>query len=696
VSAGPAAPTATAPRPEIRLPPPLSAAELDPGALLDRVIAAIPGGEDRPQQREMTDAVHRAFRAGDHLAIQGPTGVGKSIAYLLPAIVAARRGVRTVVVTSSKALQDQLASVELPFLAETLGHTFTYAVLKGRSNYLCEAAAAEARQQLVGADQQGLDLGLPPAASGPALDRDELREQVEQLLEWAEHTEAGDMAELDATPDWAAWSAVSVGPGECLGAGKCDVAAECWSEKARTRAEHADIVVVNAHLYGAHIQTGGSLLPPHTQVVIDEAHEFEDSIVGSLSVELTEGRLANLARVHDRCVAGDEKVARTLRSAGDMLEATLEGLSNAGGPGTAGAAARAGGASGAAGMGTVRLPDGLGDDLSAAVSSAAAAADRALNSLRVAAKNAGETRAKHRIERAVRTAEAVVNDAQALLGKLGPGTVLWVESTRGHRHALRLTRIDVAATLRARAWDDEDLTVVCCSATLDRCTARRLGLDAEFVAVESPFNFRDHAVLYVPKVARPNHPDWPEQVADVIEHLIRRCDGRTLALFTSTRMLRATVERCRERLDGFTILAQGDAPNPVLQEQFVREEHTSLFATASFWTGMSSPGTTCSAVVVDKLPFPVPTDPIVEARCDLVGDAAFAEVSVPAAGMQLAQGVGRLIRTANDRGVVAVCDPRLAEARYRNRMLDLLPPMRRARNRDFVDRFIDSLELTPR
>ena len=683
-----AGPTATAPRPEIRLPPPLSAAELDPGTLLDRVIAAIPGGEDRPQQREMTQAVHAAFRSGSHLAIQGPTGVGKSIAYLLPAIVAARRGVRTVVVTSSKALQDQLASVELPFLHQTLGGTFTYAVLKGRSNYLCEAAASEARQQLVGADQQGFDLGLP-TATGPALDDDEVRAQVERLLEWAGSTTSGDMAELDVTPDWAAWSTVSVSPGECVGASKCDFAADCWSERARARAEDADIVVVNAHLYGAHIQTGGTLLPPHAQVVIDEAHEFEDSIVGSLSVELTEGRLANLARVHDRCIAGDDKVARTLRGAGEVLEAALEGIAGTGVEPPPGTPPRTG-------MGTVRLPDGLDDTLRAAVSTAAAAADRALNSLRAAAKNAGESTAKHRIERAVRTAEAVVNDAQSLLGTLGPGTVLWVEPTRGHRHALRLTRIDVAATLRARAWDDEELTVVCCSATLDRGTARRLGLDAEFVAVESPFNFREHAVLYVPKLHKPNHPDWPDEVAEVVEHLIRKCHGRTLALFTSTRMLRATVERCRERLDGFTILAQGDAPNPVLQEQFVREEHTSLFATASFWTGMSSPGTTCSAVVLDKIPFPVPSDPIVEARCDLVGDAAFGEVSVPAAGMQLAQGVGRLIRTAEDRGVVAVCDPRLAEARYRNRMLDVLPPMRRARNRDFVDRFIDALELDPR
>jgi ATP-dependent DNA helicase DinG len=180
-----------------------------------------------------------------------------------------------------------------------------------------------------------------------------------------------------------------------------------------------------------------------------------------------------------------------------------------------------------------------------------------------------------------------------------------------------------------------------------------------------------------------------------VEHLLTTCGGRTLALFTSRRMLRATSEEVRRRLPGWPILVQGDAPNPVLQRRFLDDEHTSLFATASFWTGISSPGPTCSAVVIDKLPFPVPTDPVVEARCDAVGDAAFAEVSVPAAGMQLAQGVGRLIRTASDRGVVAVLDPRLAEARYRKRILDLLPRMRRTRERADVDAFVAGLGLSP-
>ena len=655
--------------------------------LLTRATAAIEGGEQRPQQIEMAQAVERAFTRKRHLAVQGPTGVGKSLAYLVPAIAAASTGEdddRTVVVTSSRALQDQLARQDLPFLAASLGVPVRWAVLKGRSNYVCVAAAQDVAVQLRrGEHQERLDVGSPEDAPPTLdLDDDELREEAEALLEWAEATGTGDSAELEHTPSWPAWSAVSVGPGECVGAANCAHAEDCFSEAARRDADDADVLVVNAHLYAAHLRTGGTLLPPHRRLVIDEAHEFEDAIVGALGVELTEGRLANLARVHASCVADDERVGTSLRSAGRMLDAMLEGRMSS--------ATKGAGSNGA----PVRIRDGLGPELSGVVATVVSAADRALNSLRRAARLAPQGAVRHRMDRAVRVTEGVLGDAQALLGEQGPGTVCWIEKGRSGRHVLRLTRIDVAATLRAAAWDEHEITVVCCSATLDRGTAQRLGLDAEYLAVDSPFDFREQALLYVPKLSRPNQPAWPEQVADVVVQVMTSLHGRTLALFTSNRMLHATVERCREALPDVTILCQGDAPNPVLQRRFLEEEHTCLFATASFWTGISSPGTTCSAVVLDKIPFPVPTDPIVEARSELVGDTrAFAEVSVPAAAMQLAQGVGRLIRTSTDRGLVVVCDPRLAEAGYRQRMLDLLPPMRRERNPRAVERFIESLGL---
>lgn len=658
----------------------------DPLELLDAVVAAIPGGEERPQQREMVAEVARAFAGDHHLAVQGPTGVGKSVGYLLPAIARAADGHRTVVVTSSKALQDQLSRTDLPFLAAALDGILdgpaSYAVLKGRSNYLCQAAVDEVRVQLHGsADQQALDLGDGPAMGldGP-ITQGPLRAELDDLLDWAETTLSGELADREEPPSERAWAALSVGPGECVGASKCARAEDCFSEQARARANDSDIVVVNAHLYAAHLQSGRALLPEHDQLVIDEAHEFEDAMVGALGVSLTGWRLRNLARVHDRCVAEAPEVGISLGAAADELDDALTDAH----------------AAAVADHGSGRLQGPLTPELAAALSGAGLAVDRTLTSLRDAAKAARDSRsltARHRIERAVRTVEGVAEAVSALQGTLQPGQVRWIAEGGSGRFSLQLTRIDIGDTLRTLAWE-EGPTVVMCSATLDPGTAGRLGLDARFVAVDSPFDFRTMGLLYVPRLPRPASDAWPDAVAAEVAHVVETCGGRTLALFTSHRMLRRTVEEVRRRLPDHTILAQGDAPNPVLQRRFLDEEHASLFATASFWTGISSPGTTCSAVVVDKIPFPVPTDPIVEARCDLVGDErAFAEVSVPAAGMQLAQGVGRLIRTRTDRGVVAVLDPRLAEARYRKRILDLLPRMRRTRDRADLDAFVAALDL---
>lgn len=680
----------------------------DPLELLDRVVAAMPGGEERPQQRTMVSEVSGALADGRHLAVQGPTGVGKSIGYLLPVIAAAARGRRTVVVTSSRALQDQLARDDLPWLEANAGVPFSHAVLKGRSNYLCRAAEAEVRVVLGGGEQTALDLGGSGATAGTPSKGElagALREELEALLGWAQRTTTGEQTELATAPSDDAWRALSVGPGECVGRTRCAHADECCSEQARDRAASADIVVVNAHLYAAHLGSGGALLPEHDVLVIDEAHEFEDAMVGALGVSVGAGRLHHLARAHDRAVADAPEVGRALTGAADAMADALA---------VAHADAVDDHRSG-------RLRAELPEDVAAALATAAIAADRALASLRKAreaAEGSRATTAVHRVERGMQAAGNLLDDLATLVeGRPAKGQVRWIaeERVRGGslRHTLNLTRIDVAATLRSMAWErsagdevaDADTgpdeapggpTVVCCSATLDPGTPARLGLDARYVAVDSPFDFRRNSLLYVPRMPRPSSQEWPEAVAEEVAHVLQACGGRTLALFTSRRMLLTTAASVRERLDGRPILVQGEAPNPVLQQRFLADEHTSLFATASFWTGISSPGTTCSAVVVDKLPFPVPTDPIVEARCDMVGDErAFSEVSVPAAGIQLAQGVGRLIRTATDRGVVAVLDPRLAEAGYRRRILDRLPRMRRTRERADLDDFVAGLDLSP-
>lgn len=642
-----------------------------------------------------------AFRSAQHLAVQGPTGVGKSVAYLLPAIARARSGHRTVVVTSSKALQDQLGGQDLPYLSEVLDVPVEFAVLKGRSNYLCQAAVAETTVLLRGpSEQQSLDLGGDGRAPAGEARLVELRSEVEALLDWAETTTTGELVDLEEPPTDAAWATVSVGPGECVGATRCSLSDTCFSEQAREAADNARIVVVNAHLYAADVQAGGQLLGEHDQLVIDEAHEFEDALVVALGVSMTGWRLRNLVRVHDRCVADAPTVAMMLGAAADSIDDALSAAYD----------------SAVDDHGSGRIRAELPDDVTDALGTASLAVERADNSLRdtmKASADAPGSTVAHRFDRAIRTVEAVSDDLHALAESLKPGQVRWIAEGRSGRHSLHLTRIDIAATLRSLAWDrgadqpggggaDEgDVggsgpTVVLCSATLDPGTAGRLGLDARYMAVDSPFDFRRNGLLYVPRLPRPGTDEWSDGVVDELADIVELCDGRTLALFTSHRMLRRSVDAVRRRLPDHVILAQGDAPNPVLQRRFLGEEHSSLFATASFWTGISSPGTTCSAVVVDRIPFPVPTDPIVEARCDAVGnDRAFMEVSVPAAAMQLAQGVGRLIRTTTDRGVVAVLDPRLAESRYRARILDRLPRMKRSRDRSELVEFVDGLCLEP-
>lgn len=667
--------------------------------LLDLVVARIPGGEDRPQQREMLSAVAAAFRDGRHLAVQGPTGVGKSLGYLLPAIARAAEGHRTVVVTSTRALQDQLGDTDLPLLADLLDVPVRHAVLKGRSNYVCQAAVAETSVRL--GDEQGT---LALDGDGGATRAGARSDELDELLEWAATTVTGEQSELVDPPSEEAWTAVSVSAGECVGPSRCSHASTCFSEQARARADLADIVVVNAHLYAAHVGSDGQLLADHDQLVIDEAHEFEDAMVGALGVSLTGWELRSLVRVHDRCVAAAPTVGMALGRAADELDDALDD------------AYRNAVAKGGSG----RLRGDLPDAVAAALSTADLAVDAASRSLRDTARSAGHAErsaAGHRFERALRNAEATAEAIQLLSGTLTSGQVRWISETRSGRHVLQLTRIDVGSTLRSMAWEragDEGVedpgsatrdptdatdsrrppTVVLCSATLDPGTAGRLGLDATYLAVDSPFDFRRNGLLYVPRLPRPSASSWPDAILEEILHLMDRCGGRTLALFTSHRMLRRTTEAVRDARPDMVVHAQGDAPNGTLQRRFLDEEHSSLFATASFWTGISSPGTTCSAVVIDKLPFPVPSDPIVEARCEVVGaERAFAEVSVPAAAVQLAQGVGRLIRTSTDRGVVAVLDPRLAESGYRARILDRLPRMKRSRDRSELDAFVDGLGL---
>ncbi len=735
-------------------------------------------GEARPQQLEMAAAVARALGSGRHLVVQAGTGTGKSLAYVVPAVLSGRR---VVVATATKALQDQLAGKDLPAVAEA-GLPFTFAVLKGRSNYLCVQRAEEVGARPVGTPTNE-PTNEPPAVTSPAtlpdlwsaadgggeqdgpvggagphdtdgpdgtgglgglggtagIDRlgDEpargLVAQVQRLLEWAGRTETGDRADLPFEPDPRAWSMLSVGPRECPGAYRCPSGERCFAEQARAEAAGADVVVVNTHLYGAHLASGGVVLPPHDVVIFDEAHEVEEIMTSSLGVEVTPGRLRSLVALARPLLRGDGAAALDqLADAADRLQSDLavrvgQQVLTTAGPGGAGAP-RPGGTPGAGAVGrlhaeeppgwerTLRAAAGrpssasgptsgagrpvldvgrgadAGDDggLAGLLALATARVQGALDLLRRTDQElsllAGDA-ASGRRGRALSAAGHLAEDLARLAAR-ADDEVAWVDG--GARSpVLRLSPIDVAPSLARMLWSG--VTAVLTSATIPLRLVERLGLPAaevEQIDVGSPFDYRSHALLYVARhLPDRRRPESSEALHGELESLIRAAGGRTLALFTSHRANDAAVSALRGRLP-YRLLVQGELPKGRLLEAFAADESSCLFATLGFWQGVDVPGRALSLVTLDRLPFGRPDDPLLMARRERAGDAAFSLVDLPRAAALLAQGAGRLIRTSADRGVVAVLDPRLATAGYRRVLLSGFPPMRRTTDRRQVEEFL--------
>jgi ATP-dependent DNA helicase DinG len=614
---------------------------------MERVVAALGAGEDRPGQREMAEAVAASIAQDRHLVVQAGTGTGKSLAYLVPAVLS---GKRVVVATATKALQDQLADKDLPFLEKHLGTPFEFAVLKGRSNYLCRQRA---REVMGGDDQLELDDNVG-----------ELGREVARLIEWGRTSPTGDRAELDFEPRPRAWASVSVNAMDCPGATRCPSGEDCFAEQARQRAETADVVVVNTHLYGAHLASGGHVLPDHDVVVFDEAHELEDIAAASLGLELGAGRFRNLVRNARPVVEkGDMAALDDLDGAGLRLENGLEPH-----------------------RGT-RLPAGLGDEVGDVVRLAAERAARARAAIR---KGDGDDPKR---ARALRAADHLAGDL-AFAAEERPGYVSWVEGP-AHAPVLRIAPIDVGELLAEKLWGD--VTAILTSATIPPALGERLGLPPDRhnqLDVGSPFPYEDHALLYcAAHLPDPRSPKYEAAMHEELEALLRLAGGRTLGLFTSWRAMQAAAEALRDKLP-WPLLTQADLPKPALVEAFASDEHACLFATMGFWQGIDIPGPALSQVVIDRIPFPRPDEPLMQARRDRARAAAFRTVDLPRAATLLAQGTGRLIRTATDRGVVAILDPRLAGANYKWDLVRALPPMRRTRHRADVEAFLTEVLAT--
>ena len=629
-------------------------AQIDEDALvaaLGRVIAALPGGgESRPGQRDMAIAVGKAIEDQRHLIVQAGTGTGKSVGYLVPALLS---GQKVVVATATKALQDQLATKDLPFLRKHLPKPFRFAVLKGRSNYFCRQRGEEVAG---GGETLALDeVDSAERATG-------LVAQLKRLIVWSAETKSGDRSELDFEPSPKAWAQVSVSAMECPGAMRCPKGDECFAEAAKKRAEQADVVVVNTHLYGAHLASGGRVLPDHDVVVFDEAHELEDVASSSLGLELGAGRFRALARNSRGLLQPNEvALADELEVMGGRWEIAIEPWRNK------------------------RIPTPIvDDDLVAALELAASRTSRLLAAVRKS--DADEARRT----RALQAGGHLAGDL-AFITELPSTYVSWVEGPT-NAPIFKCSPVEVGPLLSEKLWGD--VTAVLTSATIPPLIADRLGLERPKVTeldVGSPFDYSEHALLYCAlDLPDPRQPGYEEAMHAELEALIRAAGGRTLALFTSWRAMTAAAAALAPRLP-WLVLTQSDLPKPALVNAFAKDETSCLFATMGFWQGVDVPGVSLSLLTIDRLPFPRPDEPLLQARRERAGAAAFRLIDIPRAATMLAQGTGRLIRSANDRGVVAVLDPRLGKANYRWDLIRALPPMRRTRRRADVEAFLAPL-----
>jgi ATP-dependent DNA helicase DinG len=615
---------------------------------LERITERLPAGERREGQFEMAEGVTRAIVDGRHLVVEAGTGTGKTFAYLVPVITSGRR---VVVATATKTLQDQLATKDLPFLAEHLDQPFSFAVLKGRSNYICLQRVHELDSD--GTEHLALDMGPRPPS-----------EEVATLARWAATSPTGDRSELTIEPSPRAWSAVSVGPRECPGATKCPRGEDCFTERARRAAADADVVVVNIHLYGMHLATAGAVLPEHEVVIIDEAHQLEDTIAATAGVDLTAGRFGALARTIAAIIADTDLVQGIDELAGMWREALAEERGR-------------------------RLRGPLDGEPARVLELARSRIDRTMTALRAIPDDSkGDVVARK--QRAMQAATSLVEDMDKVR-EVRAGEVAWIEGSEEFP-VLRVAPIDVGNLLDETLWSKT--TAVLTSATLPAALPVQLGLpDGRYdrLDVGSPFDFPHQGLLYcAAHLPDPRSATFDDAVHEELAALIEAAGGRTLALFTSYRALRLGLDALRERLD-LPILGQDDYPKPALIERFTDDPETCLFATMGFWQGVDVPGATLSLVTIDRLPFPRPDDPLLQARRELARADAFRLVDIPRATTLLAQGAGRLIRTTTDRGVVAVLDPRMAKSSYKWDFVNALPPMRRTKERSEVEDFLQSL-----
>ncbi|MCU1683289.1 MAG: ATP-dependent helicase [Amycolatopsis sp.] len=628
----------------------------------------------------MAEAVGKAIRTGEHLAVQAGTGTGKSLAYLVPAIRHAVEKESTVVVsTATIALQRQLVDRDLPRLAKALkkplGREPTFAILKGRRNYLC------LHRLDTGAPDEPEEQGLfdPFAVS-------RIGKEVKRLFEWSSDTETGDRDELVPGVSEQAWRQVSVTAKECLGVARCPIGTDCFAERARGEAGRADIVVTNHALLAIDALQGYQVLPEHDLVIIDEAHELVDRVTSVATAELTSGMVSAAVRRCGKLIDAD--IADRLMESSDALAVVLDDIE--------------------AGR-LDQLPRPLQGTLPALRDSAhacisALGSDRKEDVDEATARKLAKTLLEEIHDTAVRLMEAFDED------QAHQRDVVWLTgdqySANPRPPSLKVAPLGVAGLLREKVFGLN--TTVLTSATLTLggnfdTLARQWGLppsqpkaekaegtatdkappkDIEVIPwtgldVGSPFDHKRNGILYMAKhLPAPGRDGLAKSTMDEIVELVEAAGGRTLGLFSSMRAAKQAAEELRERVK-YPILCQGDDSTSLLVQQFSDDPRTCLFGTLSLWQGVDVPGPSLQLVLVDRIPFPRPDDPVSSARQRAVearGGNGFLTVAATHAALLLAQGTGRLHRSVSDRGVIAVLDSRLATARYGGFLRASLPP----------------------
>jgi ATP-dependent DNA helicase DinG len=627
--------------------------------LLATAVTAL-GGSERSGQLDMATAVAHAFESGEHLAVQAGTGTGKSLAYLVPAINRAVTDNAPVVVsTATIALQRQLVNRDLPQLVDALNDALprkpVFALLKGRQNYLCLNKIHNGSATDPGEEPQ--ELFRPQAASA-------LGREVQRLTEWASSTESGDRDDLKPGVADRSWNQVSVSARECLGMARCPFGTDCFAERARAKAGSADVVVTNHALLAINAVADSPVLPEHKLLVVDEAHDLVDRVTAVATGELTATTLGIASRRISALVE-PELIQRWERASAGFITV----IQNA----------------------SAGRMDHLDDELATHLTALRDAATAARSTIDTAPTDPKAAAAR---SEAVASLAEIADTATRILASFGPAIsdrtdVVWLdhEDNRGStRTVLRVAPLSVAGLLRTRLFADS--TAVLTSATLTvggsfDAMAKAWGLaDTEMpwrgIDVGSPFQHAKSGILYVAAQLPPPGRDGTgtaEQLTEIAE-LITAAGGRTLGLFSSMRAARAAADAMAERLST-PVLCQGEDNTATLVEKFAADESTSLFGTLSLWQGVDVPGPSLSLVIIDRIPFPRPDDPLLSARQRAVaaaGGNGFMAVAASHAALLLAQGAGRLLRGIDDRGVVAVLDSRMATARYGNYLRASLPP----------------------